>query len=89
MRKLMAMTAIAALAGQSVAGDCFGGGLFARRAERRVARSASCQSCQSSESTFSEVQPAEIKTTSTYKTTKLAEKVTITPTGPKSAVQPK
>jgi len=35
------------------------------------------------------VQPAEIRTTNTYRTTKVAEKVVITPTGPSQAVAPK
>lgn len=84
--KCMAVAALV-LASAVQAGDCGNGGLFARRAERRAARCSSCQ--QSASATMESVQPAEIRTTNTYRTTKVAEKVVITPTGPSQAVAPK
>ena len=51
----------------SIAGDCGEGGLklFARRAERKAARSAqACSTCESAEVVSETVQAAEIRTTS-------------------------
>ena len=80
------------LASFAVAGECAdcGGrqGLLARRAERRASRSSSA-SASCATASMETVQPAEIRTTTTYKTVKAGEKVVIVPTGAAQTVAPK
>jgi hypothetical protein len=74
----------------AIAGDCGAGrqGLFARRAERKAARS----SCESATLTEETVQPAEIRTTKSTSvktiTGPTSSKTVIVPTGAAKAVAP-
>lgn len=95
MKRALSLVAVLAFAGVSLAGDCGSAvasdgcgrqGLLARRAERRAARS-SC-GCEPATATLETVQPAEIRTQTIYKTTKVGERVTIVPTGSTQTVQP-
>ena len=86
-----ALLALLASSTLAIAGDCGAGrqGLFARRAERKAARSASCESATMTEET---VQPAEIRTTKSTPvktiTGPTSTKTVIVPTGAAKAVAP-
>jgi hypothetical protein len=88
-----ALLALLASSTLAIAGDCGAGrqGLFARRAERRAARS-SCASCESAEVVSETVQPAEIRTTKSTPvktiTGPTSTKTVIVPTGAAKSVAP-
>jgi hypothetical protein len=90
-----ALLAIFASTTIAIAGDCGAGrqGLFARRAERKAARS-SCASgsCESATLTEETVQAAEIRTTKSTPVKTItgpsATKITIVPTGAAKSVAP-
>ena len=77
----------------AIAGDCGAGrqGLFARRAERKAARS-SCASCESATLTEETTQPAEIRTVKSTPvktiTGPTTSKTVIVPTGAAKSVAP-
>jgi len=87
---LLALLASSTLAIAGDCGNCASGrqGLFARRAERKAARS----SCESATLTEETVQPAEIRTTKSTSvktiTGPTSSKTVIVPTGAAKAVAP-
>ena len=87
----LSLVAISGIAFAGDCGDCASGrqGLFARRAERRAARSSCASSaCESSTAKVMEEAPAVIRRESVYKTSKVGERTVIAPAGQFQTVNP-